>query len=160
HGARQHEAVVGVDAGLAGMPGRDQVRERERVVLERKRGRPQRRLEAERRATIPGRRARARRSQDHQAHHPARKAPVPDELQCLTLNGGGVVRQERVLSFDPVARMSRTIAALYRFLYAAFLSRLPEPAAVALGQNFLRVLPIDRLSWFRLDDPRLATSLG
>src|SRR5947208_15597848 len=66
----------------------------------------------------------------------------------------------RVLSFDPVARMSRTIAALYRFLYAAFLSRLPEPVAVSLGQNFLRLLPLDRLSYFRLDDPRLAITLG
>jgi len=56
--------------------------------------------------------------------------------------------------------MSRTIAALYRFLYAVFLSRLPEPAAVALGQNLLRLLPLDRLSTFRLDDPRLAITLG
>src|SRR6059036_3153829 len=60
----------------------------------------------------------------------------------------------------PVARMSRTIAALYRFLYAVFLSRLPEPAAVALGQSFLRLLPLDRLGSFRLDDPRLAIILG
>ena len=65
-----------------------------------------------------------------------------------------------MLFFDPVARMSRTIAALYRFLYAAFLSRLPEPVAVSLGQNFLRLLPLDRLSYFRLDDPRLAITLG
>ncbi|HXL46530.1 MAG TPA: hypothetical protein VN977_08010 [Candidatus Binatia bacterium] len=56
--------------------------------------------------------------------------------------------------------MSRTIAALYRFLYAAFLSQLPERAAVSLGQNFLRLLPLDRLSYFRLDDPRLAITLG
>ena len=56
--------------------------------------------------------------------------------------------------------MSRTIAALYRFLYAIFLSRLPEPAAVALGQALLRALPLDRLSHFRLDDPRLAITLG
>ncbi len=34
--------------------------------------------------------------------------------------------KKRVLSFDPVARMSRTIAAFYRFLYAVFLSRIPE----------------------------------
>src|SRR5215470_12143585 len=60
----------------------------------------------------------------------------------------------------PVARMSRTIAALYRFLYAAFLSRLPEPAAVVLGQNLLRLMPLDRLAVFRLDDPRLAITLG
>ena len=56
--------------------------------------------------------------------------------------------------------MSRTIAALYRFLYGAFLSRLPEPAAVSLGQNLLRLLPLDRLDCFRLNDPRLATTLG
>src|SRR5262249_29252825 len=56
--------------------------------------------------------------------------------------------------------MSRTIAALYRFLYAVFLSRLPEPAAVALGQNLLRLMPLDRLAAFRLDDPRLAITLG
>jgi dihydroorotate dehydrogenase len=65
-----------------------------------------------------------------------------------------------VLSFDPVARMSRTIAALYRFLYAAFLSHLPEPAAVSLGQNVLKVLPLDQWGVFRLDDPRLAINLG
>ena len=65
-----------------------------------------------------------------------------------------------MLFFDPVARMSRTIAALYRFLYAVFLSRIPEPAAVALGQGLLRLLPLDRLTIFRLDDPRLAITLG
>ena len=56
--------------------------------------------------------------------------------------------------------MSRTIAALYRFLYAGFLSRLPEPAAIALGQNLLRLVPLDRLGRFRLADPRLAITLG
>jgi len=65
-----------------------------------------------------------------------------------------------VLFFDPVARMSRTIAALYRFLYAVFLSRLPEPAAVSLGQSFLRLVPLDRVSRFRLDDSSLAITLG
>jgi len=65
-----------------------------------------------------------------------------------------------VLSFGPVARMSRTIAAFYRFLYAVFLSRIPETAAVSLGQNLLRLLPLDRLGSFRLDDPRLAMTLG
>src|SRR4029453_17501714 len=68
--------------------------------------------------------------------------------------------KKSVLSFDPVARMSRTIAALYRFLYGAFLSRLPEPAAVSLGQNFLRLVPVDRLNHFRLVDPLLAITLG
>src|SRR4029453_13539574 len=33
------------------------------------------------------------------------------------------------------------------------LSRLPEPAAVSLGQNFLRLVPVDRLTHFRLVDP-------
>jgi len=56
--------------------------------------------------------------------------------------------------------MSRTIGALYRFLYAGFLSRLPEPAAIWLGQSALRRLPLDRLPWFRLADPRLGITLG
>jgi dihydroorotate dehydrogenase len=56
--------------------------------------------------------------------------------------------------------MSRTIGALYQFLYAGFLSRLPEPAAIWLGQSVLRRLPLDRLSGFRLADPRLAITLG
>src|SRR6185503_11470759 len=47
-----------------------------------------------------------------------------------------------------------------RLFYDGFLSRLPEARAVALGQTVLRALPIDRLGMFRLDDPRLATSLG
>ena len=56
--------------------------------------------------------------------------------------------------------MSRTIGALYRLFYAGFLSRLPEPAAIWLGQSVLRRLPLDRLPWFRLADPRLAITLG
>jgi dihydroorotate dehydrogenase len=56
--------------------------------------------------------------------------------------------------------MSRTIGALYRLLYAGFLSRLPEPAAIRLGQSVLRRLPLDRLPWFRLADSRLAITLG
>jgi len=56
--------------------------------------------------------------------------------------------------------MSRTIAALYRFLYAGLLSRLPEPTAVSLGQSLLRRLPLDRLGCFQLEDPRLAITLG
>ena len=56
--------------------------------------------------------------------------------------------------------MSRTIAALYRFLYMVFLSRLPEPAAVSLGQSLLRALPLGRLGVFRLQDPRLVITLG
>ena len=46
--------------------------------------------------------------------------------------------------------MSRTIAVLYRFLYAGLLSRLPESAAISLGQSLLRRLPLDRLGWFEL----------
>src|SRR5262249_6129531 len=49
---------------------------------------------------------------------------------------------------------------LYRILYEAVLSRLPEPTAIALGQTVLRLLPFDRLPAFRLDDPRLAVTLG
>ena len=56
--------------------------------------------------------------------------------------------------------MSRAIAALYRLLYTGLLCRLPEPAAIALGQSALRVLPLDRLPVFRRADPRLATTLG
>jgi dihydroorotate dehydrogenase len=56
--------------------------------------------------------------------------------------------------------MNGAIGALYRLLYDAVLARLPEPAAVALGQAALRLLPWDRLSVFRLDDPRLAVTLG
>src|SRR5881398_3877722 len=61
---------------------------------------------------------------------------------------------------DRSSRMSRVIGALYRLLYDGVLCRLPEPTAVALGQTALRLLPWDRLSVFRLDDPRLAVTLG
>jgi len=56
--------------------------------------------------------------------------------------------------------MTRAIAALYRAFYDGVLSRIPEPAAIALGQSLLRALPLDRLGVFRLEDPRLATTLG
>ncbi|HEV8472687.1 MAG TPA: hypothetical protein VGR82_07935 [Methylomirabilota bacterium] len=56
--------------------------------------------------------------------------------------------------------MTRALATLYRLAYAGILSRLPEPTAVALGQAALRTLPWDRLSVFRLEDPRLAVTLG
>ena len=56
--------------------------------------------------------------------------------------------------------MTRAVAALYRLLYDGVLSRIPEPAAIALGQATLRRLPLDRLGLFRLEDPRLATTLG
>src|SRR5262245_40491410 len=56
--------------------------------------------------------------------------------------------------------MTRVLALLYRLVYEGVLSRLPEPAAVALGQQVLRVLPLDRLPVFRREDPRLAVTLG
>jgi dihydroorotate dehydrogenase len=56
--------------------------------------------------------------------------------------------------------MTRASAALYRIFYDGVLSRLPEPTAVALGQTGLRRLPWDRLPLFRLNDPRLAVTLG
>src|SRR5919109_4351531 len=56
--------------------------------------------------------------------------------------------------------MTDALAILYRMIYEGVLSRLPEPAAIALGQTALRLLPLDRLPAFRLDDPRLAVSLG
>jgi dihydroorotate dehydrogenase len=56
--------------------------------------------------------------------------------------------------------MNQAIGAFYRLLYDGILCRLPEPAAVALGQTALRLMPWDRLSIFRLDDPRLAVTLG
>jgi dihydroorotate dehydrogenase len=56
--------------------------------------------------------------------------------------------------------MTSAIATLYRVFYDGVLSRLPEPAAIALGQAALRRLPIDHLAAFRLEDPRLRTTLG
>ena len=56
--------------------------------------------------------------------------------------------------------MSRLLATLYRLFYDGLLCRLPEPAAIALGQGLLRALPVDRLPIFRLEDPRLRTTLG
>ena len=56
--------------------------------------------------------------------------------------------------------MTEALATLYRLVYEGLLSRLPEPRAVALGQMALRLLPLDRLPAFRLDDPRLAVTLG
>jgi dihydroorotate dehydrogenase len=56
--------------------------------------------------------------------------------------------------------MTSAIAALYRAFYDGVLSRLPEPAAIALGQTALRLLPVDHLPVFRLEDPRLRTTLG
>ncbi len=56
--------------------------------------------------------------------------------------------------------MTRAIAALYRAFYDAVLCRLPETAAITLGQMALRTLPFDRVAAFRLEDPRLGTTLG
>jgi dihydroorotate dehydrogenase len=58
------------------------------------------------------------------------------------------------------SRMTDAVATLYRLFYDGVLSRLPESQAVALGQAVLRTMPLDRLSAFRLEDPRLATTLG
>ena len=60
----------------------------------------------------------------------------------------------------PTFRMAHAITNLYRIFYDAVLSRLPEARAVALGQALFRALPLDRLGIFRLDHPRLRTSLG
>jgi dihydroorotate dehydrogenase len=56
--------------------------------------------------------------------------------------------------------MTHALATLYRLFYDGVLSRLPEPTAIALGQTALRLLPFDRLPIFRLEDPRLAVTLG
>jgi dihydroorotate dehydrogenase len=56
--------------------------------------------------------------------------------------------------------MADAITGLYRLFYDLVLSRLPEARAVALGQAMLRALPLDRLGVFRVEDPRLATTLG
>jgi dihydroorotate dehydrogenase len=56
--------------------------------------------------------------------------------------------------------MTRALALLYRLFYDGILSHLPEPVAISLGQNALRLLPLDRLPAFRLEDPRLAVTLG
>src|SRR5437879_8954102 len=66
----------------------------------------------------------------------------------------------RVVLSSVGPRMTRALATLYRLVYAGILSRLPEPTAVALGQQTLRVLPLDRLPVFRVDDERLAVTLG
>ena len=56
--------------------------------------------------------------------------------------------------------MVRAADLVYRALYRGLFSRLPERMAVALGQWGLRHLPLDRLTAFRRDDPRLCVSLG
>ena len=56
--------------------------------------------------------------------------------------------------------MVRAADLAYRALYRGLFSRLPERMAVALGQWGLRHLPLDHLTVFRRDDPRLYVSLG
>jgi len=56
--------------------------------------------------------------------------------------------------------MLRAADLLYRALYRGLLSRLPERAAVALGQWGLRHVPLDRFPVFRNRDPRLRVTLG
>jgi dihydroorotate dehydrogenase len=55
---------------------------------------------------------------------------------------------------------ARAADRVYHALYRGVLARLPERTAVALGQAALRRIPLDRLSLFRNDDPRLAITLG
>lgn len=56
--------------------------------------------------------------------------------------------------------MAAVIQLVYQALYRGLLCRLPEPAAVALGQAALRLIPLDRAPFFRRDDLRLAVTLG
>lgn len=56
--------------------------------------------------------------------------------------------------------MARVADRIYGAIYRGLFCRLPEPAAVALGQATLRWLPLDRLPLFRSRDPRLAVMLG
>jgi dihydroorotate dehydrogenase len=56
--------------------------------------------------------------------------------------------------------MVHAIDLTYRALYRGVLSRLPERAAVSLGQWALRATPLHRLPIFRRSDPRLRVTLG
>lgn len=56
--------------------------------------------------------------------------------------------------------MTGALVRLHRALYEGVLCRLPEPTAMALGQAVLRTVPLDRLAALRLEDPRLAITLG
>jgi len=56
--------------------------------------------------------------------------------------------------------MARAVDRFYRALYGGVLSKLPERTAIALGQWWLRILPLDRLAIFKNPDPRLAVTLG
>ena len=59
-----------------------------------------------------------------------------------------------------MAATTRLADRVYRALYHGVLARLPERAAIALGQRALRATPLDRLALFRLEDPSLAITLG
>lgn len=56
--------------------------------------------------------------------------------------------------------MVRAASLIYRAIYRGLLCRLPEPTAVSLGQLVLRLLPLDWLSLFRVEDARLNITLG
>ncbi len=56
--------------------------------------------------------------------------------------------------------MTDAVGRLYELVYDGVLGRLPERRAMALGQAVLRAVPLDALSAFRLEDPRLAITLG
>src|SRR5580765_4837417 len=74
---------------------------------------------------------------------------------------GGRIEPLRWLVYPPEGpRMVRAADLFYRALYRGLFSRLPERMAVALGQWGLRHLPLDHLTVFRRDDPRLSISLG
>jgi dihydroorotate dehydrogenase len=59
-----------------------------------------------------------------------------------------------------VSSAVRTADLVYHALYRHVLARLPERVAIPLGQWVLRILPLERLSLFRNDDPHLAITLG
>ena len=56
----------------------------------------------------------------------------------------------RGVCYSPAgSAMTHATSTLYRIFYDGLLSRLPEPTAIALGQNALRALPSDRVPLFR-----------
>ena len=56
--------------------------------------------------------------------------------------------------------MRRAVDVLYRSLFTSVLSRLPERAAIEVGQWGLRLLPLDLLPVWRRSDTRLQIQLG
>src|SRR5215510_1058529 len=95
---------------------------------------------------------------------PATASPAPSAKSSSvtlgtreTMREGGAARMRD----SPVAsRKGPSVMAGTTRLSVGGLSRLPESIAVPLGQWGLRHLPLDRLSIFRHDDPRLAITLG